>query len=156
MIEVCVGLIATGKSTYCRQRALEGWVVVNDDNIVNLIHSNQYTLYKERLKPLYKSVGNHIVYIAVGMGLNVVIDRGLDVSKEARKRWVSIAHSLDIDINAVVFPYPLLEECAKRRFESDNRGYDYDTWLQIVKRHWANYDTPKIDEGFTKVIQRSF
>jgi dephospho-CoA kinase len=80
MIEVCCGHIASGKSTYCRERADAGWIIINDDSIVSAVHAQNYLLYAEDLKPLYKSIEDHILHTAVAMEKNVVIDRGVDVS----------------------------------------------------------------------------
>jgi len=42
-IVVLIGCIASGKSTYARKLARKGWVVINDDDIVKLVHGRDYT-----------------------------------------------------------------------------------------------------------------
>ena len=54
MIKVLVGHISSGKTTYSSQCAREGWVIINDDAIVNAVHGGDYTLYDKQWKPLYK------------------------------------------------------------------------------------------------------
>jgi dephospho-CoA kinase len=46
-VEVLVGGICSGKSTWCKSLAKDGWIVINDDSIVNSIHENCYKLYKK-------------------------------------------------------------------------------------------------------------
>lgn len=73
MIEVLCGMIASGKSTYCVKKAKEGYVIVNDDSIVNAVHGGVYALYDKSFKPLYKSIEDHILHTAVAMGKHVII-----------------------------------------------------------------------------------
>ncbi len=154
-VEVCVGMIASGKSTYCKYKAERGWIVINDDSIVTSVHGGNYKLYHEAFKPLYKSVEDHILHTCIGMGTNVVIDRGLDISVEARQRWISIANSCNVDIDAVVFPMvdPLFH--AECRFRSDNRGLSLGTWERIALAHKKKYSWPTKQEGFHAVFELS-
>ena len=74
-VEILVGFIASGKSTYSKHRASQGAIVINDDAIVNAVHSNIYELYDKNLKPLYKAVENTILEMALALNRDVVIDR---------------------------------------------------------------------------------
>jgi len=151
MIEVLVGAIASGKSTYANKRATDGWIVMNDDAIVNAVHNGIYTLYNESLKPLYKSVEDHILHMAVAMGRDVVIDRGLDINDKSRARWIAIGHALDVPVHAVVFEVFAPEIHARRRADSDTRGHSYDYWLMVANKHAARYIKPSLNEGFDAV-----
>lgn len=148
MIEVLVGMIASGKSTWCKQRAQDGWIIMNDDAIVNGLHANDYTLYRKSLKPLYKSIEDHILHTAIAMGKNIVIDRGLDVSTKSRARWICLGRSLDVPVRAVVFEVFPPEVHGMRRFESDPRGHTLEYWVDVATAHWARYNAPTTEEGF--------
>lgn len=154
MLEVLVGMIASGKSSYARERAQEGWIIINDDSIVNAVHADQYTLYDEALKPLYKSIENHILYVARAMGKNVLVDRGLSLSLDARQRWLALGRSLDIPVVAVLFDVFEPEVHAQRRTDTDARGHDYDYWLRVARRHHSTYIPPTTAEGFAEVLRR--
>jgi predicted kinase len=151
MIELLVGHISSGKSTYSKSRAHEGWIIINDDAIVNSVHANQYTLYQERLKPLYKGIEVFLLNTAVAMGLNVVVDKGLNLSATSRQRWISLARSLDVPIHCVVFDAFEPEVHARRRVEDDARGWDYVYWLKVAKHHASVYDVPQLEEGFEEI-----
>lgn len=151
MIEILVGMIASGKSTWCKQRAKEGWIVLNDDAIVNAVHGGDYTLYNKNLKPLYKSIEDHILHTAVAMGRHVVVDRGLDISRTSRARWICIGRSLDVPVRAVVFELFSPEIHAERRAASDNRGHTYEYWFDVANFHIKRYHTPVLEEGFSEV-----
>lgn len=151
MIEVLVGMIAAGKSTWCNKRAEEGWIIINDDAIVSAIHGGNYTLYDKSLKLLYKIIENTILQTAVAMGKNVVIDRGLDIDPKSRARWVCLARSLDVPIKAVCFERFSPEVHAQRRFKSDNRERSYEFWLEVANAHSKRFYSPVVEEGFSDV-----
>lgn len=144
-------MIASGKSTYARNAARAGFVVVNDDAIVNAVHGGEYSLYDEKLKPLYKSVENHIVSMAVALGRPILIDRGTNISLRARARWIALANALDVPCSAIEVRPEQVEAHARRRFEADARDHSYEYWLAAAESHWSRYATPSISEGFADV-----
>jgi predicted kinase len=150
-IYVLVGMIASGKSTYCANAAKHGQIIMNDDAIVNMLHADDYTLYDESLKILYKSIENNIISLGLCMGRTVLIDRGLNVSKKGRQRWISMARSFDVECDAIVFTIDDPEVHAKRRFAKDARGHSYDYWLKVATEHWKQYCVPTTNEGFGKI-----
>jgi predicted kinase len=148
-VRVLVGMIASGKSTYAREAARrQGAVIVNDDAIVQAVHGGDYSLYDKALKPLYKSVENHIAAVAVALGRDVVVDRGTNVSSAARRRWLGLASSLDCWAEAVVFGNAGPATHAGRRCEDDPRGHDYDYWLRVATAHDARWEPPVASEGW--------
>ena len=153
VIEVLVGPIASGKSTYSEGRAYEGAIIVNDDSIVKALHAGEYTLYNTKLKPLYKLIETQIIYSSISLGKEVVIDR-TNLSRETRKRYISIAKSLDTEVNAIIFSDHGPEHHAKQRFRSDGRGYSYEAWLEVAKKHGRNTDPVFYSEGFDKILDR--
>lgn len=150
-IYVLVGMIASGKSTYCKNAAKHGQVIMNDDAIVNMLHADDYTLYDKKLKILYKSIENNIISLGLCMGKTVVIDRGLNVSKSARQRWIATAKSFDVPCEAVVFAKDSNEVHARRRFDKDARGHSYDYWLKVATEHGNQYQIPTAIEGFDNI-----
>jgi predicted kinase len=154
MIEVLCGFISSGKSTWAKQRAREGWVILNDDAIVNAVHGGDYTLYNESWKPLYKGVEDQILHLAVAMGKNVLVDRGVDVRRASRARWIALGRSLDVEVIAVVFQVFRPEVHAQRRFESDPRGLSQEYWLKVARNHAGQYERATLDEGFASITER--
>lgn len=155
-IYVLVGMIASGKSTYCVNAAKEGCIIMNDDAIVNMVHADDYTLYDKKLKVLYKTLENTIISLGVSLGRKVIIDRGLNISKKARRRLVAIANSFDVECEAIVFPKDTVEVHAQRRFEKGSRGHSYDYWLDVAIAHNKQYDEPTLDEGYVLVHHINF
>jgi predicted kinase len=155
-LQVLVGMIASGKSTYARYAARQGAICMNDDAIVNMIHADDYTLYKKELKVLYKSVENHVIGTGLAMNRIVLVDRGLNVSKKGRQRWLSLAKSLDVPCEAIVFKNDGPEAHAKRRVASDARGHPFEYWLRVAETHNSLYIMPTVEEGFDAVHHISF
>lgn len=150
-IEVLVGPIASGKSTYVANRVRGGWVVVNDDAIYAAIHGGDYGKYDRNLKALYKSTENHVLTMAVALNRDVIVDRP-NVTKMGRARYIALATSFDVkEIVAVVFPVQSAEVHATRRFHADARGQDYQFWLDAAEHQVARYEEPDESEGFTEV-----
>ncbi len=152
MIEVLVGMISSGKSTWAKNRAKEGWLIMNDDGIVNVLHANEYTLYDKNLRPLYKGIEDHILHSVVLLGRNLVIDRGLDICDKARQRWIILGRSLDVPVRAVMFERFIPEVHAARRFASDSRGHTREYWADVAKAHDARFVVPTLSEGFSEVL----
>lgn len=155
-IQVLVGMIASGKSTYSKQAAKKGRICMNDDAIVNMIHADDYTLYDKKLKVLYKTIENQVIGTSLAMGRIVLVDRGLNVSRSGRKRWLALADSYDVACEAIVFKNEGPEIHAKRRASHDPRGHDLDYWLHVAEVHNSVYEEPSMMEGFTAIHHISF
>ena len=151
MIEILVGNIASGKSTYCSVKAREGFLIVNDDSIVNAIHGNHYDLYDKNLKPLYKGIENQLVVMGITLGKNIIIDRGLNLIPATRRRFIGLGHSLDTEVHAVIFDFESPEVHALRRNKCDTRGYDYNYWLEVATYMHNKYTPPTEEEGFDQI-----
>lgn len=151
VLKVLVGMIASGKTTYARMEAARGAVIINDDALVTALHGGDYTGYDRTLKPLYKSTENHIAAVALALGWDVVVDRGLNVSRKSRQRWVGLAAAFEAEAQAVVFARQSAEQHARRRWHSDSRGHDLAHWVSAATRHAAEWQTPTTCEGFSMV-----
>lgn len=152
MIELLVGPIASGKSTYCNIMATEGAIIVNDDSIVTAVHGGNYNLYKDSLKPLYKNIENSIIGTAISMGLKVVIDRP-NHSMKMRNRYIALGNSFDVPVNLIMFQREAPEIHAERRFKSDSRGHSLQYWIDVARNHDSLYEAPcEPLENFSEIV----
>lgn len=151
MLELLIGNIAAGKSTYAMTRAKHGAIIVNDDAIVTALHGGNYLLYTSGLKPLYKHVENSIITMALSFGRDVIVDRP-NGSRLTRARYIGLARSLDAPVRGVLFEKQVAAVHAKRRFNHDARGYTLAQWEAVAKRYDTNYETPQMDEGFDGIV----
>lgn len=151
MIQLLIGNIACGKSTYAKKKADQGWIIINDDAIVNAVHANIYTKYRKDLKPLYKAVENQIVMTGLAMKENIVVDRGVNLTPKSRKRFIALAHSFDSEIEAIVFPFLKPEIHAHYRSNDDLRGFSFDYWQQVAEYKQSIYIEPQEHEQFDRI-----
>ncbi len=142
-LEILIGPIASGKSTYCTNAAKKGAIIVNDDAIVTMIHGGIYELYKKELKPLYKIVENNIIQMGLALNQHVIIDRP-NYSVNMRRRYIGLARSLDASIFCIVFPDHGAEFHAQKRFNHDSRGLSLSKWLEVTKRHEKLSEKPDL------------
>ena len=155
-IEVLIGMIASGKSTYARKRADEGALIVCHDGLTEMLHG-QYR-YEQEKRELYRRIEESIVKIALGNGLDVIIDR-THLTIESRKRWLDFARLTstipsETRIVAVRFPFEGASVHALTRFNSDPRGRSLEEWCKVALHHQAQADLEPLsdDEGFDQII----
>ena len=151
-VQLLVGMIASGKSTYGREQAKQGTVIVNDDLVIQLVHGD-YRLYDDSLKLLYKAIEIQLATLALAAGRNVIVDSARsNIHLKGRQRWISLTRSMDIPCEAIIFPKESPEVHAERRVRSDSRGLTYEKWLQVANKHAELYQEPTEEEGLTRVI----
>jgi predicted kinase len=151
MIEVLIGNIASGKSTWSQKRAKDGAIILNDDSFVLAFHGGNYAGYRPENKDLYKGVEDAAIHLALAKGLDVVIDRPC-VTPCTRAHYVTLARRLDRPIVAVLFDRATPEEHARRRAKHDARGRDYAYWLRVTQHHDNIYQSPDFMEGFDNIV----
>ena len=145
-LEILIGTIASGKSTYCTKRAEQGAIIVNDDAIVTALHGGNYKLYNKNLKPLYKAVELSIMMHSLIGGLDVVIDRP-NLTRASRAKYLAPAVAMEFQVGFVVFPFKEPKVHAIRRCTDNTRGYDFAYWRRVAEHQIGQYEPPEVDEG---------
>jgi predicted kinase len=153
-VEILIGMIASGKSTYARRRAREGAIIVCLDDLTEMLHG-EYR-YEQGLKPFYYEAESSLIQAALFHFRDVVVDR-THLTRESRARvvgavrdWVEPAR-----IVAVEFPRESHQVHARRRFLSDARGRSMGDWLFVAHYHAQQADAEPLDwraEGFDSYI----
>lgn len=147
-----VGMIASGKSTYARERAKAGALVISHDALTGMLHA-EYR-YEPQLREMYRAMEETLAELAVYRQRPVIIDR-THLTRESRQRWTKFAREMPTAIRAVVFkcadsPF----EHAKRRFEADPRGRRLNEWASVAEHHYEQWlNEPLKDwrgEGFSE------
>jgi hypothetical protein len=161
-LEVLVGMIASGKSTYARQRADQGALVVCHDELTTMLHATRR--YEPGLRDCYRNMEHSLAWSALLTGLDVVIDR-THLTFESRERWIKWVrrrnaangcdgNSLATHVIAVVFPSMAPGTHAQRRFDHDSRGRTLEDWIKVAEHHAGQYRLEPIteSEGFTRIV----
>jgi len=71
-LDILVGPMASGKSTYCSKAAKQGAIIVCDDDITMMVHGGNYGLYTIELIPLYKAIENSIIQMGLSLNHRVI------------------------------------------------------------------------------------
>jgi predicted kinase len=151
MIEVLVGMIGSGKSSYARHRAEHGALVICHDDLTEMLHGRYR--YEPALRDTYLGMMLHLGRVAVLAGRDVVIDR-THLTREARRVWVDAARVLDVPCRAVAFPIESYQVHAYRRYQSDPRGRTLEKWLEVALHHAEQAAAEPLgpDEGFAAIV----
>jgi hypothetical protein len=162
-LEVLIGMIGSGKSTYARSRAAEGAMIVCHDDLTEMLHG-QYR-YEPGLKPVYRNMMIDLAWHALMEGRDVVVDR-THLTRESRALWVETVGSWNgrhirprADLIAVTFPVENPLTHAGRRYYSDPRGRTLDTWREVAEHHYRQWLAEPLNwpaEGFDGVVTPAF
>jgi tRNA uridine 5-carbamoylmethylation protein Kti12 len=134
MIEILVGVPGCGKSTYAKSKARIGWIVVDLDAIVTMLHGGDYTQYDENLNGLYKAIQNNIIQSALLAHLDIVVDRCNNLSS-TRRQIIDLAKQFNVPVNIIYWPYcdENFDLLLSRRMKN-SRGYDKRRWSEVILR----------------------
>jgi len=164
-VEVLVGMIASGKSTYARSRADAGALVVCHDDLTAMLHK-EYR-YEQGLRECYRRMEESIAWAALNAGRDVVVDR-THLTRESRHRWVRWARNYNslqtfdgrgprTRVVAVFFPVGDPRYHAELRTRDDPRGRTFEDWLMVATHHYEQWvKEPLLDgdhEGFDEVVK---
>jgi predicted kinase len=152
VIEVLVGMIASGKSTYARKRADTGAIVVCHDDLTEMVHACYR--YDQALHETYHRMEESLVRHALDAGRDVVIDR-THLTLKSRARWVKFAAYHHSFVSAIVFPKESLTTHASRRYKSDSRGKSSAFWHGVARSHAGKFQPVGESEGFSRIIYLS-
>lgn len=161
-LEVLIGMVASGKSTYARRRAGEGALVISHDDLTAMLHASYR--YEPGLRECYRRMEESLAWAALNIGRDVVVDR-THLTRESRQRWVRWASNYDFlqtfdghgpttRVVAVAFPIASAEEHAYRRANHDARGRTLAEWHKVAEHHAAQAAAEPLDasEGFAEII----
>lgn len=151
MIEILIGMIGSGKTTYAKTRARQGALVLSHDDITQALHC-EYR-YEQSLKHVYLNMLTDMAKHAVRANRDLIIDR-TNLTREARSHWLDFAWHEKIPAIAVVFPIREPAIHATRRFQSDSRGRSYEDWLKVAEHHYAQAQAEPLNwvgEGFGRL-----
>lgn len=148
VLELLVGNIASGKSSWTEPRASEGWITVNNDSLVRSMHGGNYD-WERQIPGLKTSLGILIVETAGAHGRSVVIDN-TNRTSSGRLPFVAAARRAGgMKVRAILFPRSSPETHARRRFEADARAMPYEYWLEVarlVAQEWAPPGDDEVDD----------
>jgi adenylate kinase family enzyme len=162
-VELLVGMVGSGKSTYARKRADQGAMIVNHDSLTEMLHARYR--YEQGKRDLYRRLEESLAFEVLARGFDVVIDR-THLTRENRSRWVKWARNYDslntfdgrgptTPVIAVAFPIEDPDTHALRRYVADARGRPLHEWIQVARHHAEQARQEPLDwgtEGFAGLV----
>ena len=130
-LEILIGNIASGKSTYAKKRAAEGWLVVCDDDIILMLLGHRYQLYKTSMRGLVLQLMQDVTRCLILADCDVVVDSTWNADYPVYEYWKT---RFTDEVLTKVFPREASEVHAARRMLHDSRGISYHEWLEVAQR----------------------
>jgi predicted kinase len=159
MIEVLVGVTASGKSAYAAKRAAAGALVLDYDALLLMLHGGRYE-HRPDLTGLYEDIMLATLRSAVARGRDAVLD-GCHLTRDSRAYWVKIARALGVPCAAVVFSVAARPAAvaasihAYWRVRADPRGKTAAEWAEVARRQCERLAAEPVAaaEGFDQVLE---
>jgi predicted kinase len=145
ILELLVGSIASGKSTWTRKRANQGWLTVNNDSLVCSMHGGEYA-WNLQIPGLVELLAKQIVTAAASASRSVIVDN-TNRNRQQRAAIVRHGREMGMQVKIVLFPRESADVHAERRFRSDPRGCTYGYWLEVAQKIETEWEDPGTDEA---------
>src|SRR5690242_7051055 len=111
------GLPASGKSTYARDLAKQGWVRINKDDLRQLLHDGKHTKGNEKQ---VLAIRDSIIIDSLDRGRNVVVDdTNFNPIHEQRLREIAEICRAEFRVDDHFLEVPI-EECIERDLHRRN------------------------------------
>lgn len=149
-IQILIGNIGSGKTTYCKQKAKEGYLIISKDDVRYSIGAGKYIFNPNLEHAIDCSIKTKIFWMGFE-DVNLIIDEtNMDI--ETRQWYIHNAKLRDAKIIGVVFPKISKNESVKRRLSSNHGNTSKETWEEVWERKNEIYEEPTKDEGFNEII----
>ena len=145
-----IGNIGSGKSTYAKKLAKEGYIVISRDALRYMIGAGEYVFnhYYERVISQWTK---ELVEIAMENKVNIVLDECC-MNKYIRWCYLHIAMEHKYKVKAIVMPYLTKKESVDRRLKSNHGNGNRVLWNSVWSQFNKVYIKPSMKEGFSKIV----
>lgn len=149
-IIVLIGNIGSGKTTYARKLAAQGYRIVSRDALRYMIGGGTYT-FNEETEPIIILSARRMATLLVAEGIPIVIDE-VNVSVNFRAPFLDIAEDHMCEIEAHILPKINRDEAVDNRMIDPHDTPDEKLWEGVWDKFDSIYEQPTITEGFDKII----
>jgi len=149
-LDICVGLPGSGKSRFVSEQARRGFLTVDIDSIVTMLHGRNYRKYQDKFIPVYKTIETQIVMACLLAGHDLVFDKCCNL-QSTRERIAELGHQLGAEVCYVVFPSPGIDVLVQRRM-TNPRDYDEAYWREVIEVRANNADAIQPYEPYDSIL----
>lgn len=151
-LQILIGNIGSGKSTYCKEKVKEGYIIISRDTIRYGIGSGKY-IYNPDYEPSIKaSIKELALSLMEGPKPNIIIDE-TNMTEKIRINYINISKIYGYKRIALIFPVISKEESVKRRMSCNHGDTTKEKWEEVWTGLHGIYQKPTIAEGFDEVIE---
>lgn len=148
-IEILIGNIGAGKSTYCRQKVKEGYIVLSKDSVRYMFGAGSY-VWNEKLElAIHRGMMCMLAWL-MSTNADVIIDE-TNMDKKSREEQLHCAVIYKYKATAVIFPKFSKEVSVGRRLSSNHGDASKEVWEEVWERKNSVYEKPTYEEGFYTV-----
>jgi tRNA uridine 5-carbamoylmethylation protein Kti12 len=136
------GFPGSGKSTWSRDQVQYGAIIVDQDSIRRMIHS-QY-VFDEKKEPVVESMSHACLRVALENTDYVIVDETF-LTAESRDKVICEVGKFTRDHDIYVLVFPETGDNLKYRMH-DARGYTKDQWADVLEKLKNKFEAPNIYE----------
>ena len=145
-LQILVGNIGAGKTTYCKQKTREGYVIISKDDIRYSIGAGTYT-FNFDYEPAINLIILMMVIDFMAIGVPVIIDE-TNMNKASRYYYLQFANIYKYKKIAVIFKKLSMKESVARRLNKNHGETTEEVWKEVWERFNFIYEAPTKEEGF--------
>lgn len=153
MKEICIliGNIGSGKTTYCKEKVKEGYVIISKDDIRYSIGAGNYIFNLDYEQSISNCILEFFHSLSHLNNIKIIIDE-TNMDKEARKLYLYWGTYYKYKKIAIIFPKLSKKESVIRRLENNHGDTSKEVWEAVWERKNLAYQEPTIEEGFNTII----
>lgn len=149
-LQILIGNIGNGKSTYCKKLAKQGYLIISKDDIRYSIGAGTYIFTYEYETAIDHAIKSFCKQLMIDSISSIIIDE-TNMRKDTRKPYLDLATLYEYNKLAVIFPKLPKEESVARRLKSNHGTISKDLWEEVWERKNSNYEPPTLEEGFNEI-----
>ena len=134
------GFPGSGKSTWSRDQVKHGAIIVDQDSIRRMIHSEY--VFDEKKEPIVRDMSYACIDVALKNSDNIIIDETF-LTAESRDGAICQVHKNTMNCDIYVLVFPETNKNLKYRMH-DARGYSKDQWADVIEKLKEKYEVPDV------------
>jgi predicted kinase len=147
IIYLLVGLIGSGKSTWAKNKAKDGKIVIINRDAIREMIKGEYVFHTD-YEPFVKAACYDLVTTALDYGFDIIIDE-TNISRPKRLAWLDLIYiaSQDRQVEAkiIVVYFTEKEKNVENRMTAP-KGQSREIWKTVYQKMLDNFEEPTLGE----------
>lgn len=152
-MQILIGNIGSGKSTYCKEKVKEEYIIISKDDLRYSIGAGNYIFNLNYEQSISNCMLEFFHSLSQLNDIKIIIDE-TNMDKESRKFYLYWGKYYKYTKIAMIFPSLTKEESVKRRLQSNHGNTSKEVWDEVWERKNTIYEEPTKEEGFDIIMRR--